>query len=139
VDVASPFPPADHAAEPLAALAGPLGWATAAVDVAAVAILILAALRFLARFVATEAGPRHDRARALDAARVELGGYILAALEVLIVSDVIRTAVRFALEDIAFLGALVLVRSLISFFLTREIEAVDRMARPRPSPPAPET
>jgi uncharacterized membrane protein len=58
-----------------------------------------------------------------------LGRYILAGLELLIVSDVIHTALSFQLEDIAFLGALVLVRSVISFFLERELKELRTAGR----------
>jgi uncharacterized membrane protein len=120
------LPAAPHAAEPLAALAGPLGLLSAAIDLASVAILVLGAARFAVRVARAEFAGDGPRQRGIDAARVELGRYILAGLELLIVSDVLRTALSFALEDVVFLGALVLVRSVISFFLSREIEGLER-------------
>jgi uncharacterized membrane protein len=116
----------DDAAEKLAALAGPLGWLSAAIDLASVAILVLGALRFAVRVGVAELSGDGPRQRGVDAARVELRRYILAGLELLIVSDVMRTALSFALHDVIFLGALVLVRSLISFFPSREIEGLER-------------
>lgn len=104
----------------------PAGWAATAIDGAAISILILGALRFAVKFCASEISADPDvRASGIDDARIELGRYILAGLEVLIVSDVIHTALSFALEDIAFLGALVLVRSAISFFLDREVSQLE--------------
>jgi uncharacterized membrane protein len=122
---------AEGAGRGLAALGGgALEWAAAAVDLASVAILLIGAARFAVAVAAAElSGEGARRRRGLDAARVELGRYILAGLELLIVSDVIHTALTFALEDILFLGALVLVRSAISFFLSREIEGLEREAR----------
>ena len=55
---------------------------------------------------------------------MQLGRYILAALELLIVSDIIHTALSLALKDLLFLGLLVLIRSVISFFLDREIRDI---------------
>ena len=55
---------------------------------------------------------------------MELGRYILSALELLIVSDIIHTALSLALADLLFLGILVLIRSMISFFLNREIREI---------------
>ena len=130
------LPAAPHAAEPLAALAGPLGWLSAAIDLASVAILVLGALRFTIRVALAELAGEGPRQKGIDAARVELGRYILAGLELLIVSDVMRTALSFALDDVIFLGALVLVRSIISFFLSREIEGLERAPRPAPDPKA---
>ena len=104
----------------------PAGWAATAIDGAAIVILILGALRFAVKFCASEISADADaRASGIDDARIELGRYILAGLEVLIVSDVIHTALSLALEDIAFLGALVVVRSTISFFLDREISQLE--------------
>ena len=69
---------------------------------------------------------RHARKRGLNAERVELGRYILAGLEILIVSDIITTAVSLAMADLVFLGILVIIRSVTSFFLERELETVRR-------------
>jgi uncharacterized membrane protein len=63
--------------------------------------------------------------------RVVLSRYILAALEVFIVSDIIRTVLSPTLESLAVLGALVAIRSTISFFLDREIREIER-ERPGP-------
>jgi uncharacterized membrane protein len=100
-----------------------LGYLTGVIDLFAVAILVLGTVRFLAWMALAElssssGGHRLERQ---DLARLELGRYILAALELLIVADVIHTALSFRLENIVFLGALVLVRSAISWFLDREI------------------
>ena len=58
----------------------------------------------------------------MNAARRELGSYILAGLELLIVSDVIHTAITLELDGLYFLGGLVVIRAVISFFLEREIK-----------------
>lgn len=114
---------------PLAAIAAPLEWLATGVDALSIAILVLGALRFVLRFVGAELTRDGDERRArIDGARLELGRYILAGLELLIVSDVIQTALSFALEDILFLGGLVLVRSVISFFLEREIKGLEGQA-----------
>ena len=54
--------------------------------------------------------------------RVELGRYILASLELFIVSDIIHTALSLAFADLLFLGLLVVIRSVISYFLDRELD-----------------
>jgi uncharacterized membrane protein len=117
----------EPSASPLAQFAGPLEWLATAVDALSIAILTLGALRFVLRFVSAEVSRDGEtRRRRIDAARLELGRYILAGLELLIVSDVIQTALSFAIEDILFLGGLVLVRSVISFFLEREIKGLEQ-------------
>lgn len=108
-------------AEPL------LGYLTATIDLIAIAILLAGTIRFLiwlvrGEFLSTSGEQRLERQ---NLARLELGRYILSALELLIVADVIRTALSFRLDGILFLAGLVLIRSVISWFLDREIAAIE--------------
>jgi uncharacterized membrane protein len=109
----------------LAWLAQALEWASAGIDMAAIAIMLIGAVRFILGFVAAEVRRDADaRLLGIDRHRMELGRYILAALELLIVSDIIHTALSLELSDLLFLGLLVLIRSVISFFLDREIRDI---------------
>ena len=102
------------------ALVSGLDWVASAVDLCAIAVMLIGVLHFALAFVRAEvSGPA--RGRGIDAARVELGRYILAGLELFIVSDIIHTALSLRLNDLIFLGLLVLIRSAISYFLEREI------------------
>ncbi|MBB96204.1 MAG: hypothetical protein CML68_16635 [Rhodobacteraceae bacterium] len=106
----------------LSGLVHALDWVAAGIELVAVILMLVGTLRFVAKVVPGEVG--RDRARrvgAMNAARIELGGYILSALELLIVSDLIHTALSLALQDLLFLALLVAIRSAISFFLDREI------------------
>ena len=53
--------------------------------------------------------------------RYEIGFHLLLGLEFLIAADVIRTINRPTLEELAILGGLVAIRTVISYFLGREI------------------
>jgi len=111
--------------EELARLAYGLEWVSSGIDVAAIAIMLVGSLRFITGFVRAElAGEPAERLQRIDRHRMELGRYILSALELLIVSDIIHTALSLALADLLFLGLLVLIRSMISFFLNREIREI---------------
>jgi uncharacterized membrane protein len=55
--------------------------------------------------------------------RMKLGQYLLLGLELLIASDIIETIVNPGLNEIAQVGAIVLIRTVLSFFLDREISA----------------
>jgi uncharacterized membrane protein len=97
-------------------------WVSAAIDIASVAIMLIGSLRFVVGFARAEVARQgSQRVKAIDRHRMELGRYILSALELLIVSDIIHTALSLALADLIFLGLLVLIRSMISLFLNREI------------------
>ncbi len=55
--------------------------------------------------------------------RIKLGSYILIGLEILIVADIIETIINPTLQEVALLGAIVLIRTFISYFLEKELEA----------------
>ncbi len=104
-------------------LIGILEWVAAIIELAAIALLILGAARFILGVALAEL--RHnglERVRRTNRERIELGRYILAGLELFIVADIIRTALSLALADLLFLGLLVVIRSIISYFLDRELK-----------------
>ncbi len=53
--------------------------------------------------------------------KINFGYYLLLGLDFLIASDVIRTIVENTLNDLTILGVSVLIRTILSFFLGREI------------------
>src|SRR5262245_262211 len=109
----------------LVGLAHALEWVSDGIDILAIAIMLIGTARFVFGFVAAElARDTVERVRGLDLIRMQLGRYILGALELLIVSDIIHTALSLAFKDLLFLGLLVLIRSTISFFLDREIRDI---------------
>ena len=107
-----------------------LEWVAAAIDIFACLILVIGGARFIWGFLRAEVSRDEiRRVRGVNAERVELGRYILGGLELLIVSDIIHTALSLAMADLVFLGLLVIIRSLISFFLDRELAEVKRELR----------
>ncbi|MBW3095788.1 DUF1622 domain-containing protein [Pseudohoeflea coraliihabitans] len=102
-----------------------------AIDLLSIAVLLIGALRFVLGVIRGEASRDGERRLSImNTARRELGSYILAGLELLIVSDVIHTAITLELDGLIFLGGLVLIRSVISFFLEREIESLSKAGAP---------
>ena len=104
-----------------------LDYVSAVIDLFAILLLLIGAVRFVLGVARAElSGDESRRLRGTNRERIELGRYILAGLELLIVSDIIHTALSLAVADLVFLGLLVLIRSLISFFLDRELGEVRR-------------
>lgn len=58
----------------------------------------------------------------LQQTKTELGGFLLLGLEILIVADIIGTIIHPTLDDIIRLAAIVAIRTVISFFLNKEIK-----------------
>lgn len=107
-----------------------LEYVATGIDIFGCVILLIGGLRFVAGFAMAEvSNDAMRRVRGVNRKRVELGRYILAGLELLIVSDIIHTALSLAMADLVFLGLLVIIRSLISFFLDRELAQVKRELR----------
>ena len=53
--------------------------------------------------------------------RHHLGFYLLMGLEFMIGADIVRTLIRPSLQELAVLGAMVAIRTVISFFLNKEM------------------
>lgn len=116
---ATTFSLSDH----LGPLTPVLEWAVVIIELFAIAILLLGLVQFARAFVSGEILERdaHERSHGLNLGRLTLGRHILSGLEVLIVADLIRTMLHLSLDNITLLGGLVAIRSLISFFLEREL------------------
>ncbi|MCC7572056.1 MAG: DUF1622 domain-containing protein [Candidatus Methanofastidiosum sp.] len=59
-----------------------------------------------------------------DILRLSFGTYLLLGLEFLIAADIIRTILKPSLEEVAILGAIVAIRTVINYFLDIEIDEV---------------
>ena len=59
-----------------------------------------------------------------------LGTYILFALEILIGADIIESILAPSIDHILSLAALVIIRTIISYFLNKEIKSEDKNSNP---------
>lgn len=57
--------------------------------------------------------------------RAEFGSYLLLGLEVLIGADIIKTIVEPSYEELIILAGIVIVRTVMSVFLNREIKELE--------------
>ncbi|MEM8811456.1 MAG: DUF1622 domain-containing protein [Pseudomonadota bacterium] len=60
--------------------------------------------------------------------RVNLGRLILLGLELLIISDVLHSIASRTLEDLGILGAVVVIRVFMAYFLDKELERLTAKA-----------
>jgi uncharacterized membrane protein len=65
-----------------------------------------------------------NRFHDLQVARCELGTKLVFALELMIVSDLLQTIISRSIDDLIFLGGLVVIRTTIAYFLNKEIQEV---------------
>ena len=97
-----------------------------AVDLVGIAILVYAAVKFIIHFLGFEIKQRQglECVKGIRDMRLRLGSYILLALEFIIISDVIQTAISRSVDDFLSLGLLVIIRVALSFFLGQELNEV---------------
>jgi uncharacterized membrane protein len=103
-----------------------------AIDLIGIAILVfgfVVALTKLLAELSRSAGLRVD-INDLHAARRTLATYILTALEFMIASDIIHSAITRDVNDLYFVALLVIIRTAISYFLMREIKELKSGAAP---------
>lgn len=87
-------------------------------------ILVFGVFKATYDFVRNEARrlPRLETAKHNNIIKNYLGTYILLGLEILIAADIIESIMNPTLEDILVLAAVVVIRTVISYFLGKEIE-----------------
>lgn len=64
--------------------------------------------------------------------RADLGTYLLLALEVLIAADIIKSIIEPDLIDLGILAGIVAIRTVLSVFLNKEIQEIDKERSEKP-------
>ena len=96
------------------------------VDLIASVIMVWALLIAVFAFVkASFGGVPAERIQRLQMVRCDLGIKLVFALELLIISDLLQTVVSRTMESLLFLAALVLIRTIVAYFLNREIQEIE--------------
>ena len=88
-----------------------------------VSFIILGVVKIFTRSIFIELSKHTERKTTKDREdlRRQLSSYLLLGLEVMIAGDIIGTIIHPTLKEMAVLGSIVAVRTVISFFLNREI------------------
>lgn len=92
-----------------------------AMSTVAVLVLICGVIKATVKFVKNEVS-HADKAGVLRTIKNELGAYVLFSLEILIAADIVESIIKPTFEDIGKLAALVVIRTVISYFLGKEID-----------------
>lgn len=93
-----------------------------ALNVVGALITIWGTVICLVDFLKKEASLKEDSVRGNEAIRLKLGSYLVLALEFFIAGDVVRTIMMPNWQILALLGAIVVIRILLSYFLTKDFK-----------------
>ena len=98
-----------------------VGYLAAAAEIAAALVIAVAILRGITLYIwqSFQGAGRHIDFP--ENIRLRLGRVLALGLEFTVASDILRTAVAPTRQDILNLGAIVMLRSLLNYFLEREI------------------
>ena len=99
-----------------------------------VLVIVLGVLTGLARFLRSEilAMQGKNVASVRQQLRNALGYYLLLGLEFLIAADIIDTLMKPSVQDLTVLGAIVVIRTIISYSLNAELKSEHQ---PKPAMP----
>jgi len=59
-----------------------------------------------------------------EAIRIKLGSYLVLALEFFIAGDIVKTIITPSWESLGMLGAIVVIRTILSYFLTKDLKKI---------------
>ena len=85
-------------------------------------ITIWGILLSLAAFLRKEVLNRKEAVQLNDAIRIKLGSYLVLALEFFIAADIVKTIITPTWQSLGILGAIVVIRTVLSYFLTRDMK-----------------
>ncbi|MCM8796211.1 MAG: DUF1622 domain-containing protein, partial [Candidatus Omnitrophica bacterium] len=87
-------------------------------------ITIWGILVSLIEFIRKEIFFRGDQIRSNETIRIKLGSYLVLALEFFIASDIIKTIITPTWQGLGTLGAIVVIRTILSYFLTKDLKRI---------------
>jgi uncharacterized membrane protein len=87
-------------------------------------IIIWGVIISLFNFIKNEIGDRSKTMQLNETIRIRLGGYLVLALEFFIAGDIIKTIITPTWESLGILGAIVVIRTVLSYFLTMDLKKI---------------
>jgi uncharacterized membrane protein len=98
-----------------------VGYLAAGAEIAAALVIASAIVRGIINYLPQLFSRSRQHFDATELIRLQLGRVLALGLEFTVASDILRTAVAPTRQDILNLGAIVLLRTLLNYFLEREI------------------
>ena len=87
-------------------------------------IILFGVLIAILDFVKKEIFAGENRIKMNEAIRIRLGSYLVLGLELFIAGDIVKTIITPTWESLGMLGAIVVIRTILSYFLTKDLRGV---------------
>jgi len=94
------------------------------IELVGAAVIALALVLFIYQFIISHLGIKPHRGNI--ELRVKFGSYLTLVLELLLGADILVTAVAPSWEDIGKLAAIASIRTVLNYFLERDLKSWDR-------------
>lgn len=104
------------------------------ISIVSLAVVVYGTCIAAAEFVRLETQRLHGKfnVQLLRVLRADLGAYLLFSLELLIAADIIKTIVEPGYKELIVLAGIVVLRTVLSVFLNREILEIDHERHEHP-------
>jgi len=78
----------------------------------------------LFEFVRKEVLNREEAVSLNEPIRIKLGSYLVLGLEFFIAGDIVKTIITPTWDSLGMLGAIVVIRTILSYFLTKDLKKI---------------
>ena len=95
-----------------------------ALNIVGVLIILFGAVVALLDFLKKEIFAKSDLVKLNESIRIRLGSYLVFGLEFFIAGDIIKTIITPTWDTLGMLGAIVVIRTILSYFLTKDLRSV---------------
>lgn len=95
------------------------------IDLVAILFILWGFIKAMFDFIALKIKNKTVSNTDIRSIRCYLGTYLLLGLEIMIVADIIKTVLNQTREELIFLGGIVIIRTILSYFLNKEIEQIE--------------
>jgi uncharacterized membrane protein len=87
-------------------------------------ITIWGIITSLFEFLKKEILGRFETIQLNESIRIKLGSYLVLALEFFIAGDIVKTIITPTWQSLGILGAIVVIRTILSYFLTKDLKKI---------------
>lgn len=98
---------------------------TEIIDLVAILFILWGFIKSMFDFIALRFKNKTISNKDIRSIRCYLGTFLLLGLEIMIVADIIKTVIHQTTEELIFLGGIVIIRTILSYFLNKEIEQIE--------------